>query len=86
MLVSLSCQKPEAVRTVEGATDAAAFRGYVSKIPEPTLKPGVVLVVDNLGSHELDSVRTNIEASREALSTCSSTRSITCPSTILVQI
>ena len=63
MLVSLPCQGTEVVMNVEASTDAAVFRVYVSKMPEPALKPGDFVVVDNLDSNKVDSIRTNIESS-----------------------
>jgi transposase len=67
VLGSLSCQGLEAVMTVEGATDAAVFRAYVSQMLVPTLQPGDVVVMDNLGAHKVDGIRSAIEASGAAL-------------------
>lgn len=50
---SLSCYGLNAVMTVEGATDAAVFRAYVSTVLAPTLRPGDVVVMDNLGAHKV---------------------------------
>lgn len=62
ILGSLSCQGLEAVMTVDGATDGAVFIAYVSQVLAPTLKPGDVVVMDNLGSHKVDGIRSAIEA------------------------
>ena len=62
VLGSLSCQGLEAVMTVEGATDAAVFRAYVSQVLAPTLQPGDVVVMDNLGAHKVDGIQSVIEA------------------------
>ena len=59
---SLSCQGLEAVMTIEGATDAAVFRAYVGEVLAPTLKPGDVVVMDNLGTHKVDGIRSAIKA------------------------
>ncbi len=67
VLGSLSCQGLEAVMTVEGATDAAVFRAYVSQVLAPTLKPGDVVVMDNLGAHKVEGIRSAIEARGAAL-------------------
>ena len=67
VLGSLSCHGLEAVMTVEGATDAAVFRAYVSQVLAPTLKPGDVVVMDNLGAHKVDGIRRTIEASGATL-------------------
>ncbi|CAM3890771.1 Tc1-like transposase DDE domain-containing protein [Polaromonas hydrogenivorans] len=62
ILGSLSCHGLEAVMTVDGATDGAVFMAYVSQMLAPTLKPGDVVVMDNLGSHKVDGIRSAIEA------------------------
>jgi len=67
VLGSLSCHGLEAVMTVEGATDGAVFRAYVSQVLAPTLKPGDVVVMDNLGAHKVDGIRSAIEARGAAL-------------------
>jgi transposase len=67
VLGSLSCHGLDAVMTVEGATDAAMFRAYVSEVLAPTLKPGDVVVMDNLRAHKVDGIRSAIEASGAAL-------------------
>jgi transposase len=67
VLGSLSCCGLEAMMTVEGATDAAVFRAYVSQVLVPTLRPGDVVVMDNLGAHKVDGIRSAIEASGAVL-------------------
>lgn len=67
VLGSLSCQGLEAVMTIEGATDGAVFRAYVGEVLAPTLKPGDVVVMDNLGAHKVDGIRSAIEASGATL-------------------
>ena len=46
----------------EGATDALVFRGFVEHFLVPVLKPGDVVVMDNLSSHKVKGVREAIEA------------------------
>lgn len=48
--------------TVEGATDGAVFLAYVSQVLAPTLKPGDVVLMDNLGAQTVDGIRSAIEA------------------------
>ena len=67
VLGSLSCCGLEAVMSIEGATNAAVFRAYVNAVLMPTLKPGDVVVMDNLGAHKVEGIRTAIEASGVAL-------------------
>lgn len=43
----------ESVMTVGGATDAAVFRTYVSRVTVPTLRPGDAVAMDNLCTHEV---------------------------------
>ena len=41
---------------------AACFRTYVQEVLVPTLKPGDVVIIDNLGSHKGKAVRKAIRA------------------------
>ena len=46
---------------VEGAVNGDIFRAYVERVLVPELRPGDVVVLDNLGSHKLATVRSAIE-------------------------
>ena len=46
----------------EGATNGELFRGYVADILVPTLRPGDVVVLDNLCVHKVAGVREAVEA------------------------
>ena len=46
---------------VEGATTSRVFETYVERLLAPTLKPGQVVVMDNLGAHRPKKVRELIE-------------------------
>jgi transposase len=48
--------------TLDGAMTGAAFLAYIEQVLVPTLKPGDIVVMDNLASHKLAAVRTAIEA------------------------
>ena len=50
-----------ATMTIEEATDADIFLAYVEQVLSPKLKPGDVVVMDNLTSHKVDGVRESIE-------------------------
>ena len=50
-----------ATMTIEEATDADIFLAYVEQVLAPTLKPGDVVVMDNLSSHKVAGVREWIE-------------------------
>jgi transposase len=46
---------------VEGATTAAVFETYVERVLSPMLRPGQVVVMDNLTAHKGERVRQLIE-------------------------
>jgi len=46
---------------VEGATTARVFETYVERVLAPTLSPGQVVVMDNLGAHRPRKIRDRIE-------------------------
>lgn len=48
--------------TFEGATDAAAFQAFVGQFLVPRLRPGQVVVMDNLTPHKSARVREMVEA------------------------
>jgi hypothetical protein len=50
-----------ATMTIEEATDADIFLAYVEHVLCPALKPGDVVVMDNLSSHKVAGVREWIE-------------------------
>ena len=41
-----------ACMTIEGATDTEVFRAYVKEVLCPTLRPGDLVVMDNLAGHK----------------------------------
>jgi transposase len=47
---------------LDGAMNGDAFRAYVEQILAPTLAPGDIVIMDNLGSHKVAGVRQAIEA------------------------
>jgi transposase len=47
---------------IDGAINGAAFRAYVEQFLAPTLKPGDLVILDNLSSHKVAGVREAIEA------------------------
>lgn len=46
---------------VVGSTTRAVFEAYVQEVLAPTLSPGQVVVLDNLGAHRSERVRELIE-------------------------
>ena len=51
-----------AAMTVEAATDREVFLAYLDQVLCPKLRPGHVVVMDNLSAHKVDGVRERIEA------------------------
>lgn len=48
--------------SVEGGTDGEVFRTYVQHLLGPQLRPGQVVVMDNLKAHKVTGIREVIEA------------------------
>lgn len=61
LLSSMSVEGIKPSLIVEGATTAAVFEAYVEKVLAPTLRPGQIVVMDNLSAHKGDRVRELIE-------------------------
>jgi transposase len=62
ILGAMSTRGIIAAMTIEEATDADIFLVYVEKVLCPALRPGDVVVMDNLSAHKVDGVRQQIEA------------------------
>jgi transposase len=56
-LAALRHDRIDAPWFIEGPIDGASFRVYVEKVLLPTLRPGDVVIMDNLGSHKGKAVR-----------------------------
>ena len=52
---------------LDGAINGAAFLAYTEQFLVPTLRPGDVVVLDNLSSHKVSGVREAIEAAGATL-------------------
>jgi transposase len=61
ILGAMSLRGMVATMTIEAATDAEIFLAYIEHILCPALKPGDVVVMDNLSSHKVNGVRKLIE-------------------------
>jgi transposase len=61
LLASMSVRGMGPCLTVEGATTKAIFETYVEQVLVPSLRPGQVVILDNLSSHKGDRVRELIE-------------------------
>ena len=61
ILSALSLAGLGATMTVNAATDTDVFVAYVAQVLVPTLRPGQVVVLDNLGAHKAAAARRLIE-------------------------
>ena len=62
-LAALRGDRIEAPWVLDGPINGESFRTYVDQVLAPTLKPGDVVILDNLGSHKGKAVRRAIRAS-----------------------
>jgi transposase len=62
LIAGLSLTGIQAPFLLEGAVDALVFETYVQQVLAPSLKPGQVVVLDNLSVHKGERVRQAIEA------------------------
>jgi hypothetical protein len=51
-LAALRCDRIDAPCVIDGPIDGESFRAYVEQILVPALKPGDIVIIDNLGSHK----------------------------------
>jgi transposase len=61
ILGAISTRGMIATMTVEAATDREIFLAYLDEVLCPKLRPGDVMVMDNLSSHKVKGVRERIE-------------------------
>lgn len=54
MISSIRLDGSTACMALEGATDTESFRAYVQTVLVPTLRPGDLVVMDNLSPHKSD--------------------------------
>ena len=62
VIAALRAEGIVAPLVLDGAVDGPAFLAYVEQFLAPALRPGDVLVMDNLGSHKVAGVREAVEA------------------------
>jgi transposase len=62
LLAGLSLAGMTPAMTVEGGTTAAVFATYLERVLLPALRPGQVVVVDNVGAHKPERMRALVEA------------------------
>ena len=61
LLASMTSEGMRPCLAVVGSTTAAIFEAYVGQVLAPVLRPGQVVVLDNLGGHKAERVRELIE-------------------------
>lgn len=61
-LAALRQDKITAPCVIDGAINGATFLAYVEQFLAPTLRPGDIVIMDNLGSHKVAGVSQAIEA------------------------
>jgi transposase len=62
LVAALTPDGLQAPWTIEGAIDTAAFEQYITEVLGPTLRPGQIVVLDNLSVHKAASIRAAIAA------------------------
>jgi hypothetical protein len=62
LLVSISREGLGPCLAVEGSTSREVFEAYLQRVLAPTLRPGRVVVVDNLSAHKGGRVKEIVEA------------------------
>lgn len=66
-LAALRHDRIDAPWLLDGPIDGDSFQTYVEQVLVPTLKPGDIVIMDNLGSHKGKAVRKAIRGARAKL-------------------
>jgi transposase len=61
IISALSLEGTQATMTVEGAVDTDTFNAYIEQVLRPTIRPGDVIVLDNLSAHRASRLETVAE-------------------------
>ena len=61
-LAALRCDRIDAPFVIDGPINGEIFLTYVEKVLVPILRPGDIVIIDNLGSHKGKAVRQAIRA------------------------
>lgn len=61
MVAALRAEAITAPAVFDGPIDNASFRAYIEQVLVPTLRPGDVVILDNLAVHKQPEVQTAIE-------------------------
>ena len=73
-LAALRHDRLDAPWLIDGPINGERFRLYVEQVLVPTLKPGDIVIMDNLGSHKSKAVRRAIRRPAPACFSCPNTR------------
>jgi transposase len=79
-LAALRNDRIDAPCLFDGPINGERFRAYIEQFLTPTLKPGDVVILDNLGSHKGKAVRKRSGMSEPASSSCRNTPPTSTPS------
>lgn len=66
-LAALRCDGIDAPLVVDGAINGEIFLAYIKQVLVPTLRPGDLVVMDNLSSHKIAGVRETLAAAGATL-------------------
>ena len=64
-LAAMRNDRIDAPCVIDGPINGQSFLAYVEQVLVPTLKPGDIVIIDNLGSHKGKAVRRSIRAAGE---------------------
>lgn len=67
LIAAVGVEGAKAPMVVDGATDTEVFTAYVEQVLAPELRPGMVVVMDNLAPHKAPAVAGAIEAAGATL-------------------
>ena len=62
LIAALDHQGMRCATTVDGAVNGDIFTAFVKQVLVPTLKPGDLVVMDNLSAHKVQGVREEVES------------------------
>ena len=61
-VAALRCEGIDAPCVFDGPVNGESFKAYVEQVLAPALRPGDIVVMDNLGSHKGSAIRRAIRA------------------------
>ena len=67
MLNALDVRGVRGLMTVEGGTDAEVFEAFLERVLVPKLRPGDIVILDNVGAQKPETVRWPIAAAGASL-------------------